>query len=137
MSNPNKIIPPPENILYEDDDAQVILSFDPISLGHVVIVPIEDYKDIDELPKKILDKIMWLAQCYVKLLKVTYHPKGYSIMQNGGDWNDTGQFHLHVFPRYNKEDFGWTYTDDVPTEAEDYPTLQSHLKPKLKAIIHA
>lgn len=36
-------------------------------------------------------------------------PDGYSIMQNGGEFNDIGHYHLHIFPRYVGDGFGWTY----------------------------
>lgn len=32
-----------------------------------------------------------------------------SIMQNGGQFCDFGHFHLHLFPRYPNDEFGWTY----------------------------
>ncbi len=41
-----RIIAPPENILYEDNQARVVLSFDPISKAHVIIEPIDDYKSL-------------------------------------------------------------------------------------------
>ena len=130
-----KIIPPPENVLFDDGEVQVILSFDPISIGHVVIVPVLDYKDLEELPISILTRIMELAQAYVRVLQETFHPKGYSIMQNGGEFNDTGQFHLHVFPRFDEATFSWTYTDEVPDQATQYRVLQKKLVPTLKNIL--
>ena len=32
--------------------------------------------------------------------KEIYHPDGYSIIQNGGKFNDAGHYHMHIFPRY-------------------------------------
>ena len=123
-----KIAPPPKNILYEDADVMVVFDHDPITIGHVLILPKIEYVDIDELPQPILLKIMQMAQVYVRLLKKMYAPAGYSIMQNGGTFNDIGQFHLHVFPRFNKEDFGWTYTNDVPSKAFAFSELKAKLK---------
>lgn len=37
---------------------------------------------------------------------------GYSIMQNGGEFNDVGQYYLHIFPRYEGDGFGWKYAND-------------------------
>ncbi len=132
-----KIIPPKENIIFEDHEAKVVLSFDPISKGHVVIIPTESYKDIDELPAKVLAKIMKLTQCYVRLLKSQYNPKGYSIMQNGGDFNDTGEFHLHVFPRNTKEEFSWTYSDLTDKSATEYQKVKDELKNEFYDIFDA
>lgn len=127
--NQSGFVTPKENIIYEDHYIQVILALDPITIGHVVIVPIDQYKDIDELPPTTLQKMMAGAQAYVSLLKEIYRPKGYSIMQNGGDFNDTGQFHLHVFPRNNTEEFGWTYGSDIDEKQLDYKCQSGFLKP--------
>lgn len=32
-------------------------------------------------------------------------------MQNGGAFNDVGHYHLHIFPRYRGDGFGWTHGD--------------------------
>ena len=42
-------------------------------------------------------------------IKNIYNPNGYSIMQNGGVFNDVSHYHLHIFPRYLNDGFGWTY----------------------------
>lgn len=34
-------------------------------------------------------------------------------MQNGGEFNDVGHYHLHIFPRFKGDGFGWTYSDEV------------------------
>ena len=47
------------------------------------------------------------------VLKEIYKPDGYSIMQNGGKFNDVGHYHLHIFPRYKGDGFGWTYGEDM------------------------
>lgn len=30
-------------------------------------------------------------------------------MQNGGIFNDVGHYHMHVFPRFKNDGFGWSY----------------------------
>ena len=49
----------------------------------------------------------------VVVLKEIYKPNGYSIMQNGGEFNDVGHYHLHIFPRYIGDGFGWTYGEEA------------------------
>jgi len=96
-----------DNLIYQNDEILIVLDIDPISEGHILILPQVHYKDIDELPLTLLFRIMEAAQKYMSLLKEKYSPKGFSMMQNGGDYNDIDVFHLHVFPRFNNDDFNW------------------------------
>jgi len=96
-----------DNLIYQNDEILIVLDIDPISEGHILILPQVHYKDIDELPLTLLFRIMEAAQKYMSLLKAKYSPKGFSMMQNGGDYNDIDVFHLHVFPRFNNDDFNW------------------------------
>ena len=95
------------NIVYENNNIIAFLDADPINEGHILIVPKKHYLDIEELPAEILNETMELSQRIVKVLKMIYNPNGYSIMQNGGEFNDIGHFHLHIFPRYQNDGFGW------------------------------
>lgn len=55
---------------------------------------------------------MIISKKIVVALKKTYHADGYSIMQNGGKFNDIGHYHLHIFPRYENGGFGWKYGEE-------------------------
>ena len=110
--------------LYRDAIATILLDYDPISKGHILIIPNDHYLDLDEMPQRVINHIFKLAKKYVGLLKKAYQPKGYSMMQNGGTFNDVGHFHLHVFPRFSKEEFGWTYMEEVEPAATEYETLK-------------
>lgn len=95
------------NIIYEDDLVCCFLDIDPINEGHVLIVPKQHHNDIDDLDNKTLLRITELSVKLVKTIKKAYRPDGYTIMQNGGRFADYGHYHLHVFPRYEDDGFGW------------------------------
>lgn len=95
--------------IYESEEVVCFLDSDPINEGHVLITPCKHYLDVDEIPEKTLSEIMALSQRIVKVLREKYHPDGYSIMQNGGVFNDVGHYHLHIFPRYQGDGFAWTF----------------------------
>lgn len=98
----------PSNIIYEDELVCCFLDIDPINEGHVLIVPKEHYHDIDDLDVETLLSITKLSVKLTKIIKKAFNPDGYTIMQNGGLFTDYGHYHLHVFPRYKKDEFGWT-----------------------------
>jgi len=99
------------DIVYEDVLVMAFMDMDPINEGHVLLVPKDHYLDMDELPDEVLFRLMQVSKKIVAALKEIYQPDGYSIMQNGGRFNDVGHFHLHIFPRYSGDGFGWTYGD--------------------------
>lgn len=100
------------DFVYEDDWVMAFMDMDPINEGHILLVPKDHYLDVDEIPPEILSHLMHISQKIVSALKEVYRPDGYSIMQNGGAFNDIGHYHLHIFPRYTGDGFGWTYGSD-------------------------
>ena len=101
----------PVNLIYQDELIMSFLTIEPLNEGHVLIIPKNHYLDADEIPTEILLSIMALSQKIIKVIKEKYSPDGYSIMQNGGEFNDIGHYHMHVFPRYKGDGFGWTFGD--------------------------
>ncbi len=95
------------NLIYEDKIVMAFLDIDPISEGHILLIPKEHYFDVDEMPEQVLFHLMKLSKKIVAAIKETYKPDGYTIMQNGGEFNDAGHYHLHIFPRYKNDGFGW------------------------------
>ncbi len=99
------------NIVYESERVIALLDIEPINEGHVLIIPKLHEASVDNMPIAILTEVMEVAQKIVKALKKVYGADGYSIMQNGGEFCDFGHGHFHVFPRYQKDGFGWTYPE--------------------------
>ena len=100
------------DIVYEDEMVMAFMDMDPINEGHVLLIPKEHYLDVDEIPDELLAHLMRVSKKIVSALKEIYKPDGYSIMQNGGKFNDVGHYHLHIFPRYIGDGFGWTYGEE-------------------------
>lgn len=100
------------DIIYEDELVMAFMDIDPINEGHVLVVPKNHYLDMDEIPDNIISHLMLISKKIVNVLKVVYKPDGYSIMQNGGEFNDIGHYHLHIFPRYKNDGFSWIYSEE-------------------------
>lgn len=60
-----------------------------------------------QMPDEVLSHFMIVSKKIVSALKDIYKSNGYSIMQNGGEFNDIGHYHLHIFQRYKGDVFGW------------------------------
>ncbi len=107
-------------IIYEDEEILSFLDIDPINNGHLLIIPKKHCLDLDDLDVDTAVHITKFAMKATEVLKELFKPDGYSIMQNGGYFNDIGHFHMHVFPRYKGDGFGWIYGE----EKEDRTSLR-------------
>ena len=95
------------------------MDMDPINPGHVLLIPKEHYLDIDEIPDEVLSHLTIVSKKIVTALKEIFLLDGYSIMQNGGEFNDVGHYHLHIFPRYKGDGFSWIYGSEKKKDAVD------------------
>ncbi|MEG0282203.1 MAG: HIT family protein [Clostridia bacterium] len=100
-------------IVYQDKDVTCFLDKSPINEGHLLLVPNEHYLDIDDMPDTLVRHISVISKKMVMALKEAYNADGYSIMQNGGAFNDIGHYHMHIFPRYCEDNFGWVFENNV------------------------
>ena len=112
----------PAKIVYEDDVVIAFLDIDPINEGHVLVVPKMHISDFAVLPEGVYLHLMSVARRIAAAITAVYRPDGVSMMQNGGKFCDFGHMHIHVFPRYTGDGFGWTCSDQkfpVTSEAAD------------------
>ncbi len=99
--------------MYEDELVMAFMDIEPINEGYVLVVSKIHYLDIEEIPDELLTTyLMGGAKEIVKALKKVYALDGYSIMQNGGEFNDIGHFHLHIFLRYKGDGFSWICSEE-------------------------
>lgn len=96
------------DIVFENENITVFLDMEPINEGHVLVVPRRHFLDADEIPNELLHEIMDISKRIISAIKKIYRPDGYSMMQNGGKFNDIGHYHMHIFPRFDNDGFAWT-----------------------------
>ncbi|MCZ8522713.1 MULTISPECIES: HIT family protein [Paenibacillus] len=97
----------PAEVVYEDEQVTCLLDIAPLHGGHVLILPKAHALDLDELEQAALLAVAGASVRIAKALKAAYAPDGITTMSNGGIFNDLGHVHLHVFPRYEGDEFGW------------------------------
>ncbi len=120
------------HILFEDEKVMAFLDNDPINDGHMLLIPKEHYLDTDELPTELLTHLIKVSKCLVKATKETFEPDGYTVMQNGGMFNEIGHYHMHIFPRYEEDGFGWT--DSHREKSMDYEKIEKRIKEHMKKV---
>lgn len=116
------------NTIFEDNEVIILLDIDPISLSHVIICPKQHDTDFHEMPDKLIERLMIMAKKYIQLSQRIFTESGYSMMLNGGDYNDLKHCHLHIIPRRSKEEFQWTYSEEnLSKDATRFEILKKYI----------
>ena len=103
----------PAFVVYEDESVTCILDHDPFNEGHVLILPKQHFRFIDEFDAETAFSVMKAAQLLSGAIKSAFDPDGISICQNGGSFDDLTHFHMHVVPRQEHQDFSSFYTEEL------------------------
>ncbi|MBQ1237554.1 MAG: HIT family protein [Oscillospiraceae bacterium] len=104
--------------VYEDDRAVAFLDYDPISTGHMLLISKVHVPDADLLPEEDAVHLMKVSRRLIAAMKKAFPCDGYTVMQNGGDFNDLNHYHMHIFPRHHGDGFGWV-DGGLPQECSD------------------
>lgn len=92
--------------LYEDSHVLAFLDISPATPGHTLIISKKHYDNFLATPKDIIHEVMDVAQRVGQIQVGILKAKGVNILTNC--YEASGQtvkhFHVHVIPRYGKED---------------------------------
>jgi len=119
------------NVIYQTHFVCCFLDIDPISEGHTLIVPKKHFLDIEESDQATRLDIINTSALLSRALKERYSPDGISMMQNGGLFNDVNHYHMHIFPRYKNDGFGWI----EPSHSGKYPMPANEIAISLQKIL--
>ena len=94
-------------IVYESDDVIAFADHKPINFGHILICPTHPYTNYIDLPEGVLTEILSVARQVYRRIEEAFKPDGISFLQNNGEFNELSHYHLHIFPRFEGDQFGW------------------------------
>jgi ATP adenylyltransferase len=77
----------------------------PYSPGHLLIFPKRHMEDIRQFSGTEVKELFQIEKTTLAVLDKIYHPHGYNIGYNMGEWsgNSIKHLHLHIVPRYRNE----------------------------------
>ena len=90
----------PSYTIYEDDIVKVFLDVNPMSPGHMLIIPKKHFENLDDIDIDTLTHINEIAKKMHILLKEKLNIDGMSIIQNNGDVQEVKHYHMHLKPYY-------------------------------------
>lgn len=96
----------PSRTIRETEEFRVVLDVAPATKGHALILPKNHYRNLLDLPQEMAQKAMVLAKETALSMKESLGCDGINLVQNNEE--AAGQtvfhFHLHVIPRYEKDE---------------------------------
>jgi len=94
-------------IVYESVDVVAFADHNPINFGHILICPTHPYTNYIDVPEVVLTEIHSVARQVYRRIEEAFKPDGISFLQNNGEFNELSHYHLHIFPRFKGDQFGW------------------------------
>jgi len=116
----------PSSIVFQDDLCCAFMDIQPVNPGHVLIIPTYHAPSLAELDEKSGARMFNIAQRMAKALRIRnsgLRCEGVNIFLADGAaaGQDVFHVHLHVFPRYTDDGFGFRFGPEYghrPTRAE-------------------
>ena len=90
----------PSKTIYEDDLVKVFLDINPVSNGHVLIIPKKHYENFLDVDDEIILHSREVAKKVYELLKEKINAHGLTIVQNNFHGQEVKHYHIHLIPRY-------------------------------------
>lgn len=89
----------------KDDGVAGVLDIFPRTKGHMLIAPIEHYATLFDMPKDLTEAVFRTVVKSCKILR-EFGAKGVNLGSNIGEiaGQQMPHFHVHVIPRYEKDD---------------------------------
>lgn len=84
----------PGEIIYQDKVCFVILSIRPHNPGHMLVIPVREVANWEDLDPETLSYLMKVAQFFAKVTKAVYQPPKVGLASVGFEVPHT---HIHVY----------------------------------------
>lgn len=92
--------------VYEDDTVIAILDISQVTRGHCLVIPKHHYDNILECDQTTLQHLMIVTQKLAIELTTKLNAAGVNILINTNEvaGQSVNHFHIHIIPRYGKDD---------------------------------
>lgn len=107
----------PSYTIYEDEKMKAFLDVNPVSNGHVLLIPKKHYKNFLDTPDELIKEMYHIIKTKIyPLLEEKLQITGLSICQIGKDVN---HYHIHLIPQYENEKFDFKYNKENIKDVEE------------------
>ena len=99
----------PAFFIYKDKKCVAFLDKYPIDVGHSLLIPLEHYEKITDMPEKDIGDLFSQVPKIAKALLLGSGASAFSLGQNNGKAAKQiiPHVHIHIIPRYDKKGAIW------------------------------
>lgn len=97
----------PSKTIYEDETVKAFLEINPVSNGHILLIPKTHYTNFLDTPNETIKEMYEIIKTKIyPLLQKKLNIQGLSICQIG---KDVKHYHIHLIPQYKNIEFDFKY----------------------------
>ena len=101
----------PASVTYQDDTVVAFMDVQPITQGHLLVVPREHAVLMSETNETVAMRTFRVARRLAEVARQTLGASGVNLVVMDGEaaYQDVPHFHVHVIPRYPGDGFSLTF----------------------------
>jgi len=96
----------PANIVFEDNDVMAFADINPATKGHTLVIPRKHCLNLFDIESDLFTRVFQLAKKIAGIMPDALGCSGVNLLHSAGEsaWQEVMHFHLHIIPRYNREE---------------------------------
>jgi len=122
----------PATFTYEDDTVVAFMDVQPITHGHMLVVPREHAVLMSEVNETVAMRTFRVARKLSSVVRTTLGAAGVNLFVADGEtaFQDVPHFHVHVIPRYPNDGFGLTFPErySQPPQRAELETIAAAIR---------
>jgi histidine triad (HIT) family protein len=122
----------PASFTYQDDSVVAFMDVQPITHGHMLVVPREHSVLMADLNDAVAMRAFRVARMLGSLVRACLGAAGVNLFVADGEtaFQDVPHFHVHVIPRYPNDGFGLTFPERYgqPPSRAELETIAAHIR---------
>lgn len=122
----------PATYTYEDDSVVAFMDIQPITHGHMLVVPRAHAVLMSEVDDSVAMRAFRVARKLAAAARASLGATGVNLFVADGEvaFQDVPHFHVHVIPRYPKDGFGLTFpsTYNQPPSRAELETISTAIR---------
>lgn len=127
----------PASVVYEDEKVMVFPPLSPVNKGHLLVIPkkhVSYLEDLDESTAMYVMKIVKRIAAAIRKSKFKCEGINFFLADGEAAEQEVFHFHLHVYPRFKGDDFGFKYDESkhfVEMERAELDQIANEIKNNL------